>query len=161
MSRPLSTTSVIAQARKAPAKRNLHKVPFVELFNRRLQGVVSSGSDDRRVYVSFFEAGTTDYYCSTNNNRPCGGLRGSYCKHLTDLLQNAVAQYGSERVVRYLELDTGETDLDPWAIGRLIRGGQRKAPANEVFSRFLGYLRYVELGGHARPMAEMSWFVTG
>lgn len=161
MSRPLSTTSVIAQARTKPAKRNLQKVPFVELFNGRLQGVVSSGSDISRVYVSFFEAGTTDFYCSTNNNRPCGGLRGSPCKHLTALLQNAVAQYGSERVVRYLRLDSDETNLDAWAIGRLIRGGPRKAPANEVFSRFLNYLRYVELGGDAGPMPEMSWFVTG
>ncbi|MGK0290957.1 MAG: hypothetical protein ACI86H_002421 [bacterium] len=49
-------------------KRNIKKVPFVELFNHRLQGVVSSGSDISRVYVSFFEAETLNYYCSTNNN---------------------------------------------------------------------------------------------
>ncbi len=62
-----------------PKKRNIKKVPFVELFHGRLQGVVSSGSDIKRVYVSFFEAGTHDFYCSTNNNRPCGGLGGYPC----------------------------------------------------------------------------------
>ena len=46
-----------------PEKRNTKKVPFVELFNGRVQGVVSSGSDINRVYVAFFEAGTGDFYC--------------------------------------------------------------------------------------------------
>ncbi|MCA9625984.1 MAG: hypothetical protein KC731_43480, partial [Myxococcales bacterium] len=49
--------------------RNVKKVPFVELFGGRVQGVVSSGSDVKRVYVSFMEARTGNFYCSTNNNR--------------------------------------------------------------------------------------------
>src|SRR5918995_7473706 len=53
--------------------RRLAKVPFVELADGRLQGVVSSGSDVGRVYVSSIAAGTHAYSCSTNNNRPCGG----------------------------------------------------------------------------------------
>ena len=153
--------SVIAQVRVMPQKRNFSKVPFVELWGGRLQGVVSSKSDYKRVYVSFVEAGTTDFYCSTNNNRPCGGLRGGYCKHLGDLLQNAVAQYGSERIITYLRLDTTQTKLDARAIARLITGSQKKLPANEVFSRFLNYLRYVQLAPATVPVPEMNWFLTG
>ncbi|WP_428265503.1 hypothetical protein [Haliangium sp.] len=160
-SEDLTRHSVWARRRAAPARRKLAKVPFVELFGGRLQGVVSSGSDPRRVYVSFFEAGTTDFYCSTNNNRPCGGLRGSPCKHLAALMENAVAQYGVDRVVRYLRLDTGGTVPAPHALPRYVTGSQKKTPANEVFSRFLDYLRYVELDGQVAPMPEMSWFVTG
>jgi len=74
-----------------PGKRDIKKVPFVELFGDRLQGVVSSGSDIERVYVSFFAAESLDFYCSTNNNRPCGGLGIYPCKHLQALLQEAIA----------------------------------------------------------------------
>ena len=159
---PLETShSVIAKARMVPKKRDLHNVPFVELFNDRLQGVVSSKSDYKRVYVSFFEAGTGDFYCSTNNNRPCGGLRGSPCKHLKTLLDNAIAQYGAERIVRYLRLDTDDKNLNAWAIMRLITGREKKTPANEVFSRFLDYLRYVELPGHVGAAPDMDFFITG
>lgn len=66
-----STARVIAPARP----RKLAKVPFVELADGRLQGVVSSGSDIGRVYVSSVAAGTYTFACSTNNNRPCGGAR--------------------------------------------------------------------------------------
>ena len=59
--------------------RKLAKVPFVELADGRLQGVVSSGSDIARVYVSSIAAKTDGFSCSTNNNRPCGGLRGRSC----------------------------------------------------------------------------------
>ena len=159
-----ATRSVILRARGSLKKRDrgkVRKVPFVELFGGRLQGVVSSGSDPKRVYVNFFEAGTGDYYCSTNNNRRCGGLRGGSCKHLKSLLDNALDQYGSERVIRYLRLDTDETQLNAWAIQSLLRGSEKKTPANEVFSRFLNYLRYVELAGHAGPVHEMSFFITG
>lgn len=156
-----ANTSVIARSRAIPKKRKLDKVPFVELYGGRLQGVVSSGSDDERVYVSFFEAGSTDFYCSTNNNRVCGGLRGSPCKHLMSLMENAVEQYGSERIIRYLKLDTKDTDLDARSLSRLIRGTARKESANEVFSRFLSYLRYIELPSQTGAMPEMSWFITG
>ncbi len=80
------------------------KVPFVELLGQRLQGVVSSGSDIQRVYVSFIEAGTLNYWCSTNNNRPCGGLRGSPCNHLQELVGEAIVQHGIERVVAFLRI---------------------------------------------------------
>jgi hypothetical protein len=54
----------------------LAKVPFVELAERRLQGVVSSGSDIERVSVSSIAGRTHEFSCPTNNNRPCGGAGG-------------------------------------------------------------------------------------
>jgi len=140
-------------------KRNVKQVPFVELFNGRLQGVVSSGSDIERVYVSFFEAKTLDFCCSTNNNRPCGGLGSSPCKHLQNLLGEAIAAYGSDQVVNYLKVP-GDISQILTAHDILQRiGNQKRAPASEVFSRFLNYLRYVELGTSYYPLPEMSWFI--
>ena len=156
----MSNSSFIAQDAIKPGKRNIKKVPFVELFNQRVQGVVSSGSDIRRVYVSFFEAKTLDFYCSTNNNRPCGGLRGGTCKHLDTLLAQAVAQYGLEQVARFLKLPG---DLSQITHARDIQarvcGSKKKEPASEVFSRFLNYLRYFELDSSNQPITEMSWFI--
>lgn len=145
--------------RPAPAKRALKKVPFVELFDGRLQGVVSSGSSATRVYVSFLNAGTGDYYCSTNNNRPCGGLRGGYCKHLDSLVDNAIAQFGAERVARYLGCSKDVSS--GYDIAAQLGGDTRKEEAGTVFARFLDYLRYVELEPSILPMPEMSWFLTG
>lgn len=145
-----------------PQKRNIKKVPFVELFQGRLQGVVSSGSDIERVYVAFFEAGTHDYYCSTNNNRPCGGLRGSLCKHLQELLGAAIAQYGPEQVIQFLQIPDELSELvydGDWLLLEYIQGSEKKEPANEVFSRFLNYLRYLELQPSQKPLPEMAWFV--
>lgn len=140
-------------------KRNVKQVPFVELFNGRLQGVVSSGSDIERVYVSFFEAKTLNFYCSTNNNRPCGGLGGSPCKHLQSLLTEAIATYGIERVSNYLQVpgDASQIQSEHDIIGR--QGSLKKEPASEVFSRFLNYLRYLELSPSNHPLPEMTWFI--
>ncbi len=143
-----------------PSKRDIKQVPFVELFNNRLQGVVSSGSDIERVYVSFFEAGSLNFYCSTNNNRPCGGLGSGYpCKHLQALLDAAIAQYGIEHVVRFLKVPGDPNHLQD--AGAIIsrRGSIKKEPASEVFSRFLSYLRYLELPASSHFLPEMSWFV--
>ena len=141
--------SVIAHRRAQPKKRNLKKVPFVELAGGRLQGVVSSGSDISRVYVSFFTAGSHDYYCSTNNNRPCGGLRGSSCKHLQALVTNAVAQYGAPRVARFLEIDADPEQMATASdVLTRLHGSQIKAPASEVFSRVS---RFPAVHGLARP----------
>lgn len=142
--------------------RKLHEVPFVEMYGQRLQGVVSSGSDPDRVYVAFFEAGSMDFSCSTNNNRPCGGLRGSPCKHLTQMLTEAGLQYGVERVAKFLQipgdLPSGSAPRD---LIRHIRGRQVQAQAGIGFSRFLNYLRYMELKGSVMPMPEMTWFISG
>ena len=140
--------------------RKLAKVPFVELADGRLQGVVSSGSDIERVYVSSFAAKTHVYSCSTNNNRPCGGLRGSPCKHLQTLLEEAVLQYGAERVIRYLHIDA-EPGAGTWELIRAMDGHQESSPAATVFSRFLHHLAYLEVPGSTDPLPEMHWFPSG
>ena len=40
-----------------------------------------------------------------------------------------------------------------------LRGPRRPEPAGAVFSRFLNYLRFVELPSAAGPVPEMAWFV--
>jgi hypothetical protein len=142
-----------------PARpRNLAKVPFVELADGRLQGVVSSGSDIGRVYVSSIAAGTHAYHCSTNNNRPCGGLRGSPCRHLQALVAEAVLQHGVERVARYLQVDLGDgTSSGADLLGRL-HGRHEPTPAAVVFSRFLRHLAYLELPDTTEPIPELHWF---
>src|SRR5262245_35891089 len=80
-----------------PGDRKVEQVPFVELLGRRVQGVVSSGSDVERVYCAFLD-GSGAHYSSTNNNRPDAGTD----KRLGWLLEAAVAQYGLERVARFL-----------------------------------------------------------
>lgn len=140
--------------------RSIKKVPFVELYNNRIQGVVSSGSDIERVYVSFIEAGSLDFYCSTNNNRPCGGLNGNYlCNHLQALLEEANSQFGLEKLIRYLKFSGDPTQIQHhWQLVQKP-GNLKKEPASEVFSRFLNYLRYLELQGSDRPLPEMAWFI--
>ncbi len=139
-----------------PSQRSIHKVPFVELFDGRLQGVASSSSDIKRVYVSYFEARTLNFFCSTNNNRPCGGLGGAPCKHLQSVLQEACAQFGVERVARFLQV-SGDPKT-PQAI-LAHRGSARKDAVSDVFSRFLAYLGYLELPAVDQPLVEMHWFV--
>lgn len=142
-----------------PARpRKLAKVPFAELADGRLQGVVSSGSDIERVYVSSITSGTHAYHCSTNNNRPCGGLRGTPCKHLEALADEAIVQYGIGRVARYLRADVAE-DADSGA--ELLAGLDARhepTPAAVVFSRFLRHLSYLEVPSTATPLPELHWF---
>lgn len=146
--------------RVLPRPRKVQKVPFVELYAGRLQGVVSSGSDIERVYVSYFEAGSGNFYCSTNNNRPCGGLRGSPCKHLVELLNEAVLQFGAARVIAYLGLSTDPAKVTSGsALLRDIKGGPHKVEAGMVFSRFLTYLQYVSVAPTGAPLPDMAWFV--
>jgi hypothetical protein len=152
--------SVIAQ-RVGPVNRTVKKVPFVELLNGRVQGVVSSGSDIQRVYVSFIEAGTGNYYCCTNNNRPCGGLRGSACKHIRTMVDEAVLQFGAATVATYLGLEVdGETDQKANEILGQLHGSEQKESPGIVFSRFLNYLRYCELDAKPGTVLEMNWFVS-
>ncbi|QSJ14648.1 hypothetical protein JYQ62_22415 [Nostoc sp. UHCC 0702] len=156
----MSYSSFVASSQKNIAtKRDIKQVPFVELFNHRLQGVVSSGSDIERVYVSFFEAGTLDFYCSTNNNRPCGGLRGYPCKHLEAVMKEAIAAYGIDQVSNYLKVSGDVSQINSLVDILNRRGTVKKEPASEVFSRFLNYLGYLELETSNSPLPEMSWFI--
>src|ERR1044072_4083038 len=92
--------------------RKLAKVPFVELADGRLQGVVSSGSDLARVYVSSINATTHGFSCSTNNNRPCGGLSASWpCKHLNSLVEEAALQYGDRMSALAEMVEGGPVDV--------------------------------------------------
>jgi hypothetical protein len=136
--------------------RKLAKVPFVELAEGRLQGVVSSGSDASRVYVSSITAGDHGLSCNTNNNRPCGGLSGTHpCNHIGALIDAAVAQYGLGRVTRYLKVDLPEGAANLRA-GLHPTTAANRAP--EVFSSFLRHLAYLELPPSADVLPELQWF---
>ncbi|MFC3999382.1 hypothetical protein ACFOVU_25955 [Nocardiopsis sediminis] len=143
-----------------PARaRKLAKVPFVELADGRVQGVVSSGSDIARVYVSSIAAESHDLSCGTNNNRPCGGLYGSSpCKHLRSLLDEAVLQYGVERVAAYLRVGIDADVTSGAALMQRMDTHHGSAPSGVVFSRFLRYLSYLEVPGTTAPLPEMHWF---
>lgn len=153
-------TSVVAASGLA-GRRTVKTVPFVELAGARVQGVVSSGSDIERVYVSFLESGSGDYYCCTNNNRPCGGLRGAPCKHIAELMDEAILQFGAARVAAYLGVEGDGAAVDD--AGKLLRalsGSEKKESPGIVFSRFLSYLRYCELRARPGTVFEMGWFVS-
>ncbi|WP_224283759.1 hypothetical protein [Streptomyces sp. LS1784] len=155
-----STARVVPPARP----RKLAKVPFVQLADGRLQGVVSSGSDIGRVYVSAIAAGTFEFACSTNNNRPCGGAHGGYCKHLVALIAEAVVQFGGERVARCLRVDTDAAEPDAGEITRVMTSARpakaESSPAAAVFARFLNHLEYLEFEATTEPLPEMHWFPT-
>lgn len=138
--------------------RKLAKVPFVELSEGRLQGVVSSGSDIERVYVSAIAADGHGFSCSTNNNRPCGGLSAWPCKHLHTLVDEAVLQYGAERVARFLRIEPADTIRSGGEIMGRLDGSVEKGGSATVFSRFLRHLAYLELPGCEEPIAELHWF---
>jgi hypothetical protein len=147
-----STVPVFAPVRP----RKLAKVPFVELAEGRLQGVVSSGSDVSRVYVSSVTAGEHGLSCNTNNNRPCGGLSGAYpCNHLRALVEAAVGQYGVDRVARYLKVEPPEDEADIWSALHPVAAPGRTP---EVFSSFLRHLAYLELPPSTDPLPELQWF---
>ncbi|UMP05331.1 hypothetical protein [Amycolatopsis sp. EV170708-02-1] len=151
-----STARVLPPARP----RKLAKVPFVELADGRVQGVVSSGSDIGRVYVSSVAAGTYEFSCSTNNNRPCGGARGMFCNHILALLNESTLQYGAERVARYLRVEVPEPTAQ--AISQTMSAtrpsqGDNTAAAS-VFSQFLRHLAYLEFEASTAPVPELQWF---
>ncbi|MEW2060858.1 MULTISPECIES: hypothetical protein [unclassified Streptomyces] len=153
-----STARVMAPARP----RKLAKVPFVELADGRLQGVVSSGSDIGRVYVSSVAVRTYAFACSTNNNRPCGGARGMFCKHIQALVAEAVLQYGAGRVARYLAVERPDGEPDAQSLTAAMTATRPvkddSSAAAQVFSRFLRHLTYLELAPVTAPLPEMQWF---
>ena len=152
-----SSARVVPPARP----RKLAKVPFVELAEGRLQGVVSSGSDIERVYVSSIRAGDHEFACSTNNNRPCGGVRGGICNHLRTMLSEAVGQFGVERVARYLRVELDDPEAGAREIEQALRGQPATtgtSTAGPVFARFLRQLAYLELPASTAPLPELHWF---
>jgi hypothetical protein len=156
----LERTSILVGSGPA-GPRTVKSVPFVELAGGRVQGVVSSGSDIARVYVSFVESGSGDYYCCTNNNRPCGGLRGAPCKHIAEMVDEAILQFGAARVAAYLGVGgEGQVVDEARKVLGALGGRERKEPPGVVFSRFLNYLRYCELAVRPGTVLEMGWFVS-
>jgi hypothetical protein len=151
--------SSLARVTSPVRPRKLAKVPFLELADGRLQGVVSSGSDIERVYVSSIAAGSHGLSCSTNNNRPCGGLRGpSPCNHLRALLTEAVLQYGAQSVARYLRIETDVEPDDDVDLARGLHGAMEPGAPATVFNSFLRHLSYLERPGTAEPVPELDWF---
>ena len=151
-------TSVVVANRLA-GQRTVKSVPFVELAGGRVQGVVSSGSDIHRVYVSYLEGKTGNYYCCTNNNRPCGGLRGAPCKHIAEMIDEAMLQYGADCVAAYLGVPGDpRTIADARGLLGALSGSEQKESPGVVFSRFLSYLRYCELRARPGTVLEMNWF---
>lgn len=142
-----------------PGARRLSKVPFVELLDGKVHGCVSSGSDVERVYVAFVDK-DGGFNCSTNNNRPCGGLRGAPCKHLHELVDEAIVQFGPAGVAGVLGMTgVGHTSAGSVFAGVLGRGGGHRArEGGEAFSRFLADLRYVGLASPGVPLPELEWF---
>ena len=152
-------TSIIP-AKPISGHRTVKTVPFVELASGRIQGVVSSGSDIQRVYVSFVEGKTGNYYCCTNNNRPCGGLRGAPCKHIAEMIDEAMHQYGPQEVATYLGLSSDARSVEnARGLLAMLQGSEQKESPGIVFSRFLNYLRYCELSVRPGTVLEMNWFV--
>ncbi|GAA1602524.1 hypothetical protein ACFQY4_30160 [Catellatospora bangladeshensis] len=152
-----STARVLSPARP----RKLAKVPFVELADGRLQGVVSSGSDIERVYVSSLTAKDYSFHCSTNNNRPCGGIRSGGCNHLRALADEAVLQYGIARVARYLRADVADSATTGGEVLSAVNAWHQPSAGAPVFSRFLRHLAYLELPASTEPLAELQWFPAG
>ncbi len=153
-------TSSVLRVCPSVNPRKIKKVPFVEMFAGRLQGVVSAGSDIRRVYVSFYDAKTHNFSCSTNNNRVCGGLRHDGCKHLDLLLNEAVIQYGAAKVISFLNLNEDPESLTTGTdIVEKMNGQHIREESSMVFSRFLNHLRYMELAPSVKPIPEMQWFL--
>jgi hypothetical protein len=138
--------------------RKLAKVPFVELADGQLQGVVSSGSDIERVYVCSISANTHNFNCGTNNNRPCGGLYRDGCKHLQLMADEAITQFGAERVMRFLRLDLSEIVTSGGVLFGRLHGTQEKTPGAPIFARFLRHLSYLEVPVTSAPIPELHWF---
>lgn len=154
----MPSPSVIARPRAVTSRRKLSTVPFVELFAGRVHGVVSSGSDWDRVYCSFIDK-NGDYYCSTNNNRRCGGLGGP-CKHIGQMVDQAIVAYGAAEVAATLGIEPGSATGSRGVFGAR-RGSEKKEPAGVVFARFLNDLHFIELAPSDEPMPELSWFLAG
>lgn len=141
-------------------RRTVKKVPFVELAGGRVQGVISSGSDIKRVYVAWLEADTGKFYCCTNNNRPCGGQRADGCKHLHQMINEAMLQFSPATVATYLGLSPDDDLCDAVQLTSQLTMTLEKESPGVVFSRFLSYLRYCELSAPSGSVPEMNWFAS-
>lgn len=124
--------------------RSPELVPFVELFDGRLQGVVWSGGSYRCSHLPRIESSSGDHACCTDAGRPCESLAAcGRCTHLDALVTEAVARFGAARVAGYLGL-SGPEDRAHRIVDRL--GGRRvDGGPGEVFARFRNYVGFLQL----------------
>ncbi len=134
--------------------RRSSSVPFIEIREGRLAGVVTSGSSAKRLYICFVEVGTLNFNCTTNNNRRCGGLRGYPCKHIRAMVEEAVAIYGADKLMRVLKAPS--EDLLACTSEHGVKSDQK---ANSTFARFLDELRNLRAPLVTEPIPEMAWFL--
>jgi hypothetical protein len=114
-----------------------------------------------RVYVSSLTAISHSFHCSTNNNRPCGGIRTGGCNHLRALVDEAVLQYGVSRVARYLRADVADGATTGAEVLAAVNARHEPSAGAAVFSRFLRHLAYLELPATTEPLPELHWFPAG
>jgi hypothetical protein len=121
---------------------DLPEVPFLELSDGRLQGVVSSESHAERVYASSISTGDHGLSCSSNDDLRCGGLGEDHaCRHIDALLAQAVHEFGAKRVARYLKIDVAEGE----ALHRGLHPTSAPSHAPEVFHSFLRHMTYLQM----------------
>jgi hypothetical protein len=98
---------------------------FSQIENDFLVGVVKSQTDADLVY-SCRLASDGSFSCCTQNLRPCGGLRGSLCKHLLVLVVGL----------------TRSGQLDPAAVDEWVAASRKKKPAIDEELMSATFLRY-------------------
>lgn len=136
-------------------------VPFVELHDDRIQGVVASSSSNERVYVSYIEAESGNFYCRTNNNRRCGGLRQHGCKHIRKLVEEAMVRLPPESVREYVGLNGNNEDVaGATDIITELDGEEQQGDDSQIFTRFQHYLEDLEREASTEPQPAMAWFVS-
>jgi hypothetical protein len=100
---------------------------FSQVSEDTLVGVVKSQTSDQRVYACRLAADGS-FGCRTQNLRPCGGLRGSLCKHLLVLIVGLVRAEA----------------LDPARAEEWVKASRKKPPVfdkdrmSETFLKYKG-----------------------
>ena len=127
---------------------DLPEVPFLELCDGRLQGVVSSESHAERVYASSISADDHGLNCHSNDDLRCGGLgEHAACRHIEALLAQAVKEFGASRVAAYLAIDVSEGE----PLGAGLHPTSAPSHATEVFASFMRHMAYLEVPVEGKP----------
>ena len=134
--------------------RKLAKVPFVELADGRLQGVVSQRFG-HRARLRLVDRGRVRTRSLQHQQQPAVRRAWRLALQAPEaLVDEAVLQYGVERVARYLRVESaGERD---GLVAAPTAGSISRTPAAPVFSRFLRHLAYLELPATTRAAARAA-----
>lgn len=128
-------------------------MPFLELSEGRLQGVVASESQRTRIYASSVTAasvtaGEHGLNCRSNEHQPCGGLgEKTPCRHIEAMLAQAVKEFGVQRVARYLGIEVA----DGQTLGSALHPTSGPSHAVEVFESFMRHMTYLQVPVSDRP----------